>query len=352
MKIRHLELYNFRSYERAAFDFCDGVNMITGENGAGKTNILEALYLLCGSRSWRCAKNAEMIRFGSPSAVITADIANRSRDFHTVLELKRNGRGTVKINGVAVRKKSAMSESVRCVIFSPSDLFLIKGASSKRREFLDNALCQIKPAYAEALSRYERTLASKNKLLKDGGELSVLPEYNRQLAFYGAELIKTRAEYTESINSKAKEIHSEVSDKKEILCVKYSSVSVLKGDYSDKKIIENALFSHLCEMYPAEVSSQSCLTGAHKDDLEVFVNDREAKAFASQGQARTAAISLKFAERELLREDDEYPVLLLDDVMSELDKSRREYITKNAFGGQTVITTTEGTGADKVIELK
>ena len=355
MRLSDLRLSGFRNYTDASFSFTDGVNMIVGENGIGKTNLLEAVYLLSGNRSFRSFKSAELINFEKDRADIIAHVFSRGRDFEIKIALSKRGKGSVFINDVRVMKKSAMSDVLRCVVFSPKDLMLIKGAASERRGFADCALCQKKPGYAETLSRFERVLQSKQKLLRDEGDLSVLPELDLQLSRYGAELIAARAVFVRELSEKAAEIHKEISGGKEELVLKYKTVSAVKDPFEDKKNIEKLLIDHYAEMRPAEIKKLACLSGAHKDDIEVFINGREAKAFASQGQSRTAAIALKFSERELLRDEGRYPLLLLDDVMSELDAPRRKYISRNTREGQTLITCCEklpGEKPDNMIEIK
>ena len=354
MNLSCLTLSGFRSYSSRSFEFDPKTNLIIGENGIGKTNLLEAIYILSGSRSFRSAKTAEMIKFGFDRADIAAGIFSRGRDFEMKVSLLRSGKGQVFINDVKTVKKSKMSEIIKCVVFSPRDLFLIKGAAGERRDLLDGALCQKKAGYADALSRYEKVLAGKQKLLRDEGDLSVLPELDRQLAFYGAAIIENRAALCETLESAAKGIHKEISGGKEELSLKYKTVSVVNDPFCGRDALYEKLLARFEEMREAEIRKQSCLTGVQKDDIEVFINGADARAYASQGQARTAAVALKFSEREYLKEENEYPVMLLDDVLSELDAPRQEYIAGSTEKGQTFITCCEtacGARPDKIIEI-
>ena len=354
MRVSRLFLSGFRSYEEGCFDFVPGINLITGENGAGKTNLLEAVYILSGNRSFRGAKSAEFVNFTKERADISAAVFSRGREFEMKLSFFRAGKGKVFINDVNINKKSKMSEIIRSVIFSPKDLMLIKGAAAERRGFLDGALCQKSGAYSDALSKYEKVLSWKQKLLRDEGDLSVLPELDAQLAKYGAEIIESRASFISETEKTACRIHSEISGGKEKLSLTYKTVSAVKDPFCGKEKLSSLLFDRFSEMRDAEIRKQACLTGVQKDDVEVYINGTDAKAFASQGQSRTAAVALKFSEREFLKEEGEYPLLLLDDVMSELDAPRQEYIAGTALNGQTFITCCETTGnsnPDKIIKI-
>lgn len=338
MKINRLYLKNYRSYSEAVFDFSDGVNVITGANGLGKTNLIEAIYILSGARSWRSGKNIELVKWETDGAYVFANVSSRGREFEMKLALPARGRGSVTINDVRIQKKAKMSEVLRCVIFSPEDLFLIKGPSARRRGLLDGALCQLSIKYADNLSRYEKILEQKKKILNSGENLALLTEYNYQLAFYGAQIVSARAELCDRLQEKAMELHRMISGGKEEFKLEYKTVSAVSDPKGDVKTIAEEIHNHLKVMESAEIAAESCLSGVHKDDLVFTINGRDAKAYASQGQSRTAAVALKFAERELLREGDEYPLLLLDDVMSELDEPRQGFIASHALGGQTFIS--------------
>ncbi len=354
MRLSRLSLSGFRSYLSKSFDFSPNVNVIIGENGIGKTNLLEAVCLLSGNRSFRSAKTSEMINFNCERADISADVFSRGRDFEIKISLFKSGKGQVFINDVKTVKKSKMSEIFRCVVFSPRDLFIIKGAAGERRDLLNGALCQKSPGYAAALSKYEKVLSGKQKLLRDEGDLSILPELDKQLAFYGAVIIENRAALCETLEKTAETIHKEISGGKETLSLKYKTVSVVKDAFCGREKLFELLFSRFEEMREIEIRKQACLTGVQKDDMEVFINGTDARAYASQGQARTAAVALKFSEREYLKEEGEYPVMLLDDVLSELDAPRQEYIAGNTAEGQTFITCCEMTKdarPDNVIEI-
>ena len=337
MRLESLCLTDFRNYVRGSFEFAPGVNVIIGENGRGKTNILEAVYMLSGSRSWRGAKTGDLMRFGSSVARIGACAESRGRSFVFDINLSLKTRAKITVNDVPVRKKQAMSDIIRCVLFSPEDLFLIKGAAGTRRDLMDDCLCQSLPVYGEVISRYETVLKHKQKLLRDGEDMRVLPELNYQLAYYGRDIVFYRHKLIEDIKNTAADIHRSISGGKEELGVFYTTMSCIT-DCRDREQTGREILDHLKALESAEIASNSCLSGVHRDDIDVYINGREARRFASQGQSRTAAIALKFAQRELLRDGEDYPLLLLDDVLSELDEVRQSYILKNTRQGQTIIT--------------
>ena len=337
MNIEKLHLRDFRNYESADFEFCPTVNVIWGENGRGKTNVLESVYMLSGSRSWRGAKTEELIGWDKQAAFIQALVFNRGRDFRFDIRLTSGQKAKITVNDVPVRKKQAMSEVIKCVLFSPEDLLMIKGGAANRRSLMDECLCQKYPFYSAALSGYELILKNKQRLLRDSEDYRILPELNMQLATYGADIILYRSRLIVELEQYAQAIHSEISGGKESLNLCYKT---MLDEYVglDRADLAKNLYQAFCNKEAAETASKSCLIGVHRDDIEVYINTRDARKFASQGQARTAAIALKFAEREILQENGDYPLLLLDDVLSELDEPRQKFILKSTQKGQTIIT--------------
>jgi DNA replication and repair protein RecF len=337
VRLESLKLTDFRNYVCGSFDFAPGVNVIIGENGRGKTNILEAVYILSGCRSWRGVKNEDLVRFGCMLGRVEAKAVSRGRDFGYHMTFMPGKRTRVLINDVQINRKANMSDIIRCVLFSPEDLMLIKGGASNRRSLMDDCLCQLSPIYDENLGSYEKILKNKQKLLRDGEDFRVLPELNLQLAHYSTELVCRRYELVDRLNTLAKSVHSDISGGKEKLTLRYNTMSCLQW-VTDRSQIINTIYTAMKEMESAEIASKSCLVGVHRDDIEVYINGKDARRFASQGQSRTAAIAIKFAQRELLRDGEDYPLLLLDDVLSELDEARQGYILKNTRQGQTIIT--------------
>lgn len=343
MNINSLSLRDFRSYKAGHFSFAPGVNVIYGDNGKGKTNMIEAIYLLSGRKSWRATKKKELVLWDCEKAKIQAEVFARERNHQIELEIPVLGRTTALVNKVKIRSQQQLSDTLNCIIFSPDDLHIVKGGASLRRDFMDEAICQLRPKYADLISRYRKLIDSKNKLLKIAIEqkkaLDIIPEYNAQLAVIGSLIIGYRDNFCTALNKEASALHSDISAGKENLFLSYKTVSGVKDCSAGAKVIEGWLLEHLESHKIAEVQSMQCLSGCHRDDIEIEINGRSARAFASQGQTRSSAISLKFGERELLKRDrGEYPVLLLDDVLSELDGPRQDFVSCHAMGGQTIIT--------------
>ena len=345
MILKDLSLRDFRSYAAAEYAFSPDVNIICGDNGRGKTNLLEAIFLLTGVRSWRAAKKAELVRWEMPKAQLQATVETRGRQFQLKLDMPASGRSQVWVNDVKKQRQLELSECLRCVLFSPEDLYLIKGPASGRREFLDSAISQIRPRYGDLLSRYEKLLDSKSRLLKieePRPSAELIAAYDEQLARIGAHLMGYRAQFCRGLGEECGKMHAAISGGKETLTLQYKTVSTVTDPFAEPSVIEGQLRDHLESHRLAELQSGSCLSGLHKDDLELFINDRPAKAFASQGQTRSAALALKFGQRELFfRDTGEYPVLLLDDVLSELDAPRQAFVATHAMGGQSIITCCE-----------
>ena len=345
MILNTLSLRDFRSYEAADLSFAPGVNIICGDNGRGKTNLLEAIFLLTGVRSWRAAKKAELVRWEESKAQLRATVETRGRQFQLKLDMPASGRSQVWVNGVKKQRQLELSECLRCVLFSPEDLYLIKGPASGRREFLDAAISQIRPRYGDLLARYEKLLDSKSRLLKmeePRPSAELIAAYDEQLAHIGAHLMGYRAKFCRGLSEECGNMHAAISGGKETLTLHYKTVSTVTDPFADPSVIEGQLRDHLESHRLAELQSGSCLSGLHKDDVELFLNGRPARAFASQGQTRSAALALKFGQRELFfRDTGEYPVLLLDDVLSELDAPRQAFVATHAMGGQSIITCCE-----------
>ncbi|MDD2956797.1 MAG: DNA replication/repair protein RecF [Oscillospiraceae bacterium] len=345
MRIDRLELQNFRNYRDQAVDFHPDCNVIFGENAQGKTNLLEAIvYLSCG-RSPRARTDREMIRFDADCAGVNALVFAREREFRLRAALYRDRRRQLSVNQVAVKTSAALSEVYHTVFFCPEDLFLIREGAAARRRFMDTALCQLRPKYASALSAYNRAYDHKVRILRDSEErpdlLSALPEFNEQLVRCGAVLVYYRAQFAARLAEYAAVHHSQCSGGKEGLEIAYQTVSAVT-DPLKIDLVTQQLRAHMESHQTAERAARLCLSGPHKDDLLVSIDGRDARQFASQGQTRTAALSMKLAEREIYKNaTGEYPVLLLDDVLSELDSKRQEFVLNRIAGGQVFITCCE-----------
>ncbi len=342
MRIDALSLRGYRNYREAAVRFDEAVNVITGRNAQGKTNLLEAVSLLSGAHSFRTRFDRELIGFDEDFASIEADVVSGERNQRIELLLRRGGKKTITVN----RVKTAASELcsvVNTVLFCPEDLNLLRDGPAARRRLMDLAICQLRPGYTRLLSDYRRLYENKTRILRDYREdpsmLDTLDEFSDGLARVSAKIIRYRAAYARRLTAAAAPIHRDFSGADETLDAQYRTVSTV----TDPTASEQAIYAQICEHQrthrAAELASGSCLTGAHKDDLELTVDGRSAKSFASQGQTRTAALSLKLAEREIfLTETGEAPILLLDDVLSELDEQRQDFVLNRIGGGQTLIT--------------
>ena len=346
MRIDALTLEGFRNYARQSLTFHDSCNVIYGENAQGKTNLLEAMvYLSCG-KSPRARADRELIGFDRDMARILGQMFTRDREFRTEVELFRGRRRKASVNGVPAKNNAALSDVLHTVFFSPEDLMLIREGAAARRRFMDLSLCQLRPRYGEALAEYHRLYEHKTRILRDWEEhpalLDTLPEFNEQMIRYGAVLIHYRAQYARRLAEYAAANHLECSGGRERLDIAYQTVSAVTDPMAEQGQVAEQLRSHMNAHAEAERASRLCLSGPHKDDLLVRINDQEAKTYSSQGQTRTAALSMKLAEREILKNTSgEYPVLLLDDVLSELDPRRQEFVLNRIAGGQVFITCCE-----------
>lgn len=348
MRVKKIALNGFRNYEWETVEFDSGTNVISGQNAQGKTNLLEAVYMLSGGKSFRTRFDKELVGFDYSSAEILAEVESNGRDQTIKIVMKPGTAKKILVNGV---KKSAgdLSSVVNTVLFCPDDLNIIKDGAAVRRKLLDNAISQIRPRYAEYLTEFNRLYEHKTRILKDWRDkpslLETLDEFSDGMCRASAQLIRYRAAFAARLNETAPGIHREFSGKDEELEIRYKTVSTVRDVFASVKEIYYDICEHQERHRQAELESAQCLTGAHKDDLEIFINGQSARSFASQGQTRTAALSIKLAEREIfLNETGEYPILLLDDVLSELDTKRQEFVLNRIGGGQTLISCCEDEG--------
>ncbi len=347
MKLSNLKLSNFRNYEALDLDFDPGVNLIVGNNAQGKTNLLEAISYAGSGRSFRAQKTAEMVRFGADFADIEARVLSQDRE-QTLRYVLFHGSRPRQIwrNGAKKKSASELAGVLPTVLFCPEDLMVLKTGAAARRRLGDSALCQLRPNYDAALTEYNRILDQKSRILKDHYEypsvLEVLPEYNLRLCQVGALLISYRARFYESLGAAAAKYHDRFSGGAEEFALQYKTVSTVRDPMAPVAQLTQDLLDHLQSHHRAELESGQCLTGPHKDDFDVSLSGINLKAYGSQGQTRTAAISLKLAQRELMgREWGEEPVLLLDDVLSELDQGRQDFVLNQISAGQVFITCCE-----------
>ena len=343
MKLRRIVLDGFRNYTDFTTDFSPGVNVIWGENAQGKTNLLEAIGFLSGARSHRARGDKELISFHRDRGTITAEVTSRGRDCLLEVQLFRGARRRLSVNHVKCKTAAELGGIVQTVLFCPEDLALIKAGAAERRSFLDHAICQLRPRYAEALAQYSKLLDHKTRILRDWEKhpslLDVLEDFNEAMARAGALVIHYRAHFVRKLAEKAAQIQTEFSGGRETLALHYATVSTVRDPLGPTVELYKDLRRHQDSHAKAERDARSCLSGPHKDDLMARINGQPARQYASQGQTRTAALSLKLAERELFREDTgQWPILLLDDVLSELDARRQDFVLRRITGGQVILT--------------
>lgn len=343
MKLRRIALDGFRNYTDFTADFSPGVNVIWGENAQGKTNLLEAIGFLSGARSHRARGDKELISFHRDRGTITAEVTSRGRDFLLEVHLFWGARRRLFVNHVKCKTAAELGGIVQTVLFCPEDLALIKAGAAERRSFLDHAICQLRPRYAEALAQYNKLLDHKTRILRDWEKhpslLDVLEDFNEAMARAGALVIHYRAHFVRKLAEKAAQIQTEFSGGRETLALHYATVSTVRDPLGPTVELYEDLRRHQDSHAKAERDARSCLSGPHKDDLVARINGQPARQYASQGQTRTAALSLKLAERELFRDDTgQWPILLLDDVLSELDARRQDFVLRRITGGQVILT--------------
>ena len=347
MQLSKLSLRDFRNYESLELECDPGVNLIVGNNAQGKTNLIEAIAYAGSGKSFRALKQAEMVRFGADFAEIQADVCAQER-CQKLRWVIFNGSRPRQIWRNGAKKKSAgdLAGVLPTVLFCPEDLMVLKSGAAQRRRLGDHALCQLRPNYDAALTEYNRILEQKSRILKDHfvnpAVLAILPEYNTRLCQVGALLISYRARFYDSLGKSAARFHGQFSGGAEEFRLDYKTVSTVSDPFAPIPRLTQDLLDHLERHYRAELESGQCLTGPHKDDFDVSLSGINLKAYGSQGQTRTAAISLKLAQRELMgREMGEEPVLLLDDVLSELDQGRQDFVLNQIVSGQVFITCCE-----------
>ncbi len=361
MRLEKLSLRDFRNYVDLELEFSPGVNLIVGDNAQGKTNLLEAIAYLGSGKSFRTQRTAELVRFGSEFAELEGGVFAEERE-QSLRWILFSGQRPRMLYRNGVKKKSAgeIAGMLPAVLFCPEDLMMLKAGAAQRRRFGDIALCQLRPNYDAALGEYQRILDNKSRILKDKEEnpalLELLPEFDARVCQIGAMLISYRARFYDALGKAAKAYHQQFSGGMEEFSLSYKTVSTVTDPFAPLEVLRDQLQEHLDSHRAAELSSMQCLTGPHKDDFDVSLNGISLKAYGSQGQTRTAAISLKLAQRELMASQwGEQPVLLLDDVLSELDAKRQDFVLNQIDKGQVFITCCEPgrfTKLGKTIEIE
>jgi len=334
MYVKSLELSNFRNYNTLMINLKNGTNILYGDNAQGKTNILEAVYLAGTTKSHKGSKDKEMIQLEKDESHIRMFIETNAITHRIDMHLKKNKPKGVAIDGIPIRKSSELFGLINLVFFSPEDLGIIKNGPSERRRFIDFELCQLDKLYLSDLASYNKIIVQRNNLLKQIGFKPELMEtlsiWDMQLCEYGKRIIERRQQFIERLNNIVYDIHKKLSGNKEELVIQYEP-NVLPEDMEDK----------LEKQREKDIIYKLTSVGPHRDDICFKIKDIDIRKYGSQGQQRTSALSLKLAEIELVRQTiKDEPVLLLDDVLSELDRNRQNYLLNSIEGIQTVITCT------------
>ena len=354
MRVESLETENFRLLSRQRVEFSPGVNVICGDNAQGKTTLLEAVFLLTGNKSFRTRFDRELIAFDKDGALLSARVEACGRTQQMELRFFRGRGRQITVNKVK-RSASELSESLNAVLFCPDDLLLRRGGAAERRRMMDEAISQLRPGYRKLLGDYRKFYDNKSAILRQWRErsdlLAALDDFNEALCRCSARIIRYRSSFVRRLAEYAAPIHREFSGDREELDCRYATVSTV----TDPEAAESRIYEEVAlrqrQLRQAELDSGQCLVGAHKDDMEVTINGAAARSFASQGQLRTGALSLKIAEREIfLHEAGEPPVLLLDDVLSELDSERQKFVLNRIGGGQTLITCCDESSVERLLD--
>ena len=334
MKVKKIELSNYRNYTNLEIEPDGDTNILYGNNAQGKTNILESIYLCSTGKSHRGNKDKEIIKFGEEEAHIKMLVEKKEKEFRIDMHLKKNRAKGIAVNGIPVKKISELFGIVNVVFFSPEDLSIIKNGPAERRRFIDLELCQLDKIYVYNLTNYSKVLLQRNKLLKDSYNnkevADMLDIWDMQLAEYGIKIIERRRKFIDEINEIIKPIHRKLTDFKENIEIKYNF-----------NVSEEQFLDILKSNRERDIRTKTTNTGPHRDDISFFNKDIDLRVYGSQGQQRTAALSLKLAEIELVKKIiKDTPILLLDDVLSELDSNRQNHLLSSLNDIQTVITCT------------
>ena len=337
-----LRLFQFRNYEQEVIRFQTGLNVICGNNAQGKTNLLESVFFLGAGKSCRTSREREMIRAGQTESRVMAEFIAEGRRQTVEAKIYQQARRVFLHNGVKLKSPRELLGRLPCVFFGQEEMGIVRAGASARRKFIDVALCQLRPRYMILLAEYNRIHLHKTRLLRENDSNSamgkVLPDFNRRLAQVGAVLTAYRDAFMQRIAANAATIYREATKGREKLCLSYQTRPVYDENKPEIERIHE-LYALLMEKERAEWSAGRCLLGSHKDDVDIKINDMSARDYGSQGQTRTAALAMKLAERQVFCEElGAFPILLLDDVLSELDIERQAFVLNRVGEGQVMIT--------------
>jgi len=344
--VKSLSLNNYRNYSSVNLEFSESINVFYGNNGQGKTNLIEAIYFCSSGRSHRTSKDTELIKIGSQKTYIGLLTKNSERYNKIEIQIDRNERKRIKLNEIPAKKVGELMGRLNAVIFCPEDLLLVKEGPSERRRFVDIGISQARPSYFYDLQQYLKVLSQKNNLLREIQSNNRLKDtlevWNTSLAEYGSKIIKCRQDFLNRISILATKKHSEFTNDNERLNIIYKpSIKIDNGD--NIITIKEKFGKQLNDVFFKEITKGVSLIGVQRDDFDITLNEIDLKHFGSQGQQRTAVLAMKAAEVEIIKEQtNELPILLLDDVMSELDTTRQKLLFNSLSGIQTFITCTDG----------
>ncbi|MCI9000974.1 MAG: DNA replication/repair protein RecF [Clostridia bacterium] len=334
MYLKRIKLVNFRNYQQQEIELSPNMNLFFGENAQGKTNILEAVFLCAIGKSFRAKKEKELINLEKKQAFVEIEYekSDRSGKIKIILDDKK----TIFLNDIKQSKLSDILGKINMVMFSPDDIEILKSSPAKRRRFLNIMISQLRPHYVHSLNMYQKTLEQRNnylrQIVKENKPEEMLEIWDESLANYAKEIYEYRNEFVGKIKEKISDIHSQITDRQEELKIKYISDCENKETYKEE----------LIKSRKADIERGYTSKGIHRDDIYFFINKKQVNIYGSQGQNRTVILSLKLAELEIIKDEtEEYPILLLDDFMSELDGKRRENFLKNIYNTQILITCTE-----------
>ena len=340
MYIEKLTLKNYRNYKHSEFEFINGINILVGDNAQGKTNCAEAIFYLCTGYSPRATKDKQLIKTGENEFEISCNAISRYGKVGVDIKYNNKSEKDIKINGVPIKKIGELMGNVNSVFFNPSELKLIQQSPEDRRRFMDIDISQMSRTYFYALQQYRKILEQRNNLLKSSDKeviYETLPLWDEQLCTYAEIIINERKEFISKLYPYANNAHNFLTSGNENLDISYD-LSYVEGYESAKESLKLALY----ERYEKDIILGYTSVGPHRDDIKIKLNDIDVRIYGSQGQQRTSAISLKLAELEIFNEKfNEYPVLILDDALSELDKTRRSKLLEKVSGLQTIITCTD-----------
>jgi len=334
MWIKKIELKNFRNYKNQKLELNKNVNVLYGENAQGKTNIIESIFLCSMGKSFRAKKDKEMIKLDEDSCSVEVEYEKSDREGKIKIEI--GNKKNIFVNDIKIKRLSELLGKINIVIFTPDDIEIIKGGPDQRRKFLDIMISQLRPNYIHILSLYQKTIEQRNNYLKqikeEQKDENLLEIWDEKLAEYAIKICEYRKEFIEKLKPKMEKLHKEITNNKEEIKIEYATECLDKKIYLDL----------LKERRKLDILKGFTTKGVHRDDFVIYINGRQLNVYGSQGQQRTSILTLKLAELNLIYDEiGEYPILLLDDFMSELDKSRRESLVQHIKETQVIITCTD-----------